>query len=196
MGQTITTGRLISAAESALLVIDVQERLVPALAGADALVDGIGLLARTARGLGIPLAVTEHCADRIGPTVAALRDDLAHGVFIGKHHFAAGNEPAFAPVMQAWARRMVVLCGAESHVCVLQTALGLKDAGLRVGVVHDAVAARHADDHRAALARLNQAGVVPLSVEMLLTEWLADAEHPAFRPLLAELKARHAARTG
>ena len=196
MGQTFASTHLISATGSALLVIDVQKRLVPALIGAQSMIEGIGLLARTGRSLGVPLAVTEHCPDQIGRTVEDLADDLAHGVVVEKQHFAAVNAPAFASVMQAWRDRTIILCGAESHVCVAQSALGLLDAGHRVGVVRDAIAARHDDDHQAALARLTQAGVVPFSVEMLLTEWLGDARRPEFKPTLRALKQRHDRRSG
>ncbi|MGF1626507.1 MAG: isochorismatase family protein [Alphaproteobacteria bacterium] len=186
--------QLTTAAESALLVIDMQERLVPALVDAPVLMRSIGLLADAARLLGVPTAVTEHCPDGIGRTAAELRDRLAHAVFADKQHFAAVHAPAFAPVMQAWRDRMIVLCGAEAHVCVAQTALGLLDAGHRVGVAVDAIGARHHDDLRIALDRLRQAGVVPFSVEMLITEWLADAADPRFKPLLQAIKARHALR--
>lgn len=187
-------GRLISADLSALLIIDMQDKLVPALKGADGLVRSLRLLARASRMLGVPTVLTEHCPAQIGHTVAALQADAAHAVTIEKHHFSAANEPAFAPAIQAWQHRLILVCGAEAHVCVAQTALGLIDAGHRVGVVADAVGSRHADDRTIALERLVQAGVAPFSVEMLLTEWMADAQHPAFKPLLGEIKARHAAR--
>ena len=185
---------LITAGSSALLVIDMQERLVPAMADVEALMRSIGLLVDAARRLGVPTAVTEHCPESIGRTAPDLRDRLAHAVFVDKHHFAAVHAPAFAPVMQAWRDRMIILCGAEAHVCVAQTALGLRDAGHRVGVAVDAVGARHADDRQVALERMRHAGVVPFSVEMLITEWLGDAADPAFKPLLQDIKARHALR--
>jgi nicotinamidase-related amidase len=188
---TERASRLHPAAASALLVIDMQERLIPALADLDRVLCSIGLVIEAALKLGVPTVVTEHCPAQIGRTVAVLADQLAHAVRIEKTHFSAVHEPAFAPVMQAWRDRMVVLCGAEAHVCVAQTAIGLADAGHRVGVVVDAVGARHPEDKAIALDRLRQAGIVPYSVEMLITEWLGDAADPLFKPLLKSIKARH-----
>ena len=185
---------LLSAAQSALLVVDVQERLVPALPDADRLLASVALLAQIARLLGVPTAVTEHCAGAIGGTVPALKAELAHAVFVQKHHFAATRAPAFAAVLQAWRSRTVVVAGAEAHVCVMQVALAMREAGMAVCVCADAVGARHPDDTAIALERMRMAGVVPVSVEMLATEWLEDAEDPRFREMLGWIKQRHRGR--
>lgn len=185
------SSRLVPAAAAALLVVDVQERLVPALVDAEPLLRSIALLAGAARRLGVPTVVTEHCPQQIGRTVSTLDQALTHAVRVEKTHFSAVHEPGFAPTMQAWRARTVFVCGAEAHVCVGQTALGLLDAGYRVAVVVDAIGARHNDDKAAAVARLTQAGVIPYSVEMLITEWLRDAASADFKPLLREIKARH-----
>ena len=182
---------LLTPETSGLLVIDMQERLVPALTDGAALLDSVGFLAKAARMLGVPTVVTEHCPDRIGGTDPGLKAELDHAVFVEKHHFAATRATAFQPVIQAWAGRTAVLAGAEAHVCVGQTALALRAAGHRVAVVMDAVGARHPDDRTAALARMQAAGVTPLSVEMLVTEWLADADDPRFRDILSMIKVRH-----
>lgn len=188
------SGRLVPAAAAALLVVDVQERLVPALVDAGRLLRSVALLVEAAHRLGVPTVVTEHCPQQIGHTVPDLDRLLGHAVKVEKTHFSAVHEPGFAPVMQAWRRRTVFLCGAEAHVCVAQTALGLADAGHRVAVVADAVGARHRDDTAIAIQRLVQAGIVPCSVEMVITEWLRDAASPEFKPLLQAIKARHAQR--
>ncbi|MEZ5669827.1 MAG: isochorismatase family protein [Alphaproteobacteria bacterium] len=185
---------LLTPETSGLLVIDMQARLLPALPDAAALLDSVGLLVRVARLVGVPTAVTEHCADRIGRTADTLLAELGHAVFVDKHHFAATRAPGFAAVMQAWAQRTTVVAGAEAHVCVGQTALALRAAGHRVAVAVDAIGARHPEDRAVALARMQAAGVTPVTVEMLATEWLADADDPRFREMLGWIKYRHGRR--
>ena len=109
-----------------------------------------------------------------------LRDLVAPEAVFEKTRFSCAREPAIAAAAPdpQW-----VVCGAETHVCVLQTALELVAAGGAVFVVADACASRRSQDYEAAIHRLRQAGVQAVTTEMVIFEWLADARHPAFRAL-------------
>lgn len=175
---------------SVLVLVDYQERLLPAIHhGAEVLAQALQL-ADIARELGIAVIGTEQNPRGLGPNAAAIRERC--GVTLAKMHFDACADglidvlrpPAGAPV------REVVLAGCEAHVCLLQTALGLLQAGLRVWVVAEACGSRRAASHALAMQRLQQAGAVIVDVEMVAFEWLGSCAHPRFRAVLPGLKAR------
>lgn len=172
------------AADSRLVIIDVQDRLLAAIDGADDVVANCEKLVRAAQRLVIPIAATEQNPDGIGPTTAALAALIP--LRFGKVHFSAAREADFL----AWAAGggTLVLAGTEAHVCVLQTALGLKALGLRVAVVMDATGSRREESRRAAFDRLRARGVELVTVEMVLFEWLERYDRPEFREILRLIK--------
>jgi nicotinamidase-related amidase len=165
----------LSAASSGLLVIDVQEKLLPAVRHPDALVRNVAFLLDAAKLLGVPALATEQYPRGLGPTVPEL----------------AGRLPVERPAKTAFscagvadlpaARSQVLLAGMETHVCVLQTGLDLLARGRGVWVAVDAVADRFRLDHDLALRRLERAGATLTTCETAVFEWLADAAHPRFR---------------
>jgi nicotinamidase-related amidase len=174
---------------SVLFVVDVQERLLPAMADPGAVEAGAARLMRGARRLGVPLLVTEHYPQGIGPTVASLAGLCTPGERVGKIHFSCADEPGVRDVLSLLApRRQAVLCGIEAHVCVLQSALGLSALGWQVSVVADAVGSRRDGDRNVALARLEAAGITIVTTEMVLFEWLGRAGTDAFKDLLKLIK--------
>lgn len=165
---------------SALLVIDFQTRLMPAIADGDAvvangrrLIDGAGLL-------GVPVLFTEQNTDGLGPTVPELRSETA-GLF-HKMTFDACRMPGFLDALPAG--RGVVVAGCETHVCVLQTVLGLLAAGRRVHLVRDAVGSRRPESKETAIRRLARNGAEIVTTEMVLFEWLGTAEDPRLRRVI------------
>lgn len=181
---------LLTADLSLLLVIDVQERLLPAMAAPAVVEAGAGRLMRGARRLGVPMLVTEHYPRGLGATVAGLAALATSGETLAKIHFSATREPALRDRLALIGppRRQAVLCGIETHVCVLQTAFGLAETGWSVAVVEDAVSSRRGADRDAALQRLRAGGVAIVTVEMVLFEWLARGDDPAFKDVLALIK--------
>jgi len=182
-------GPLLSRHASLLLLIDPQVRLMPAIQDGEALAMRFTRLIEAARLLGVPVLATEHCPRAIGPLLACIRDRLAPEDIVEKRHFNAWAEPAFRAALGATARRQIVMAGVEAHVCVAQTALALAQAGHKVFCVVDAVGSRRDQDRQAALARFTQAGIVPVTLEAVLFEWLESADHPAFKPVLEIIKA-------
>lgn len=174
---------LVSADASALLLIDLQERLVPALHDGPGVVAAAGRLARAAAILGVPVRVTEQYPAGLGPTVP----ELAGPPVLTKTAFSAVADPGFAALLPP-GREEVVVAGAEAHVCVLQTVLGLLARRLRVLVVADAVGSRTVADRDAAVDRLRRHGAEVVTSEMVLFEWLRGSTHPRFREVHALLR--------
>jgi nicotinamidase-related amidase len=174
--------------ESLFLLIDAQERLIPAIHDGHAVVSAIDRLLRGALRLGVPVRATEHCPEAIGATVAALARHVPPGHRWAKRTFDATGEATIRQALDGVQRPSVVLAGVEAHVCVAQTALGLLDTGRRVFVVEDACGSRRDVDRTAGLARLRAAGCVPVTVEAILFEWLGTADNPAFRDILSIIK--------
>jgi nicotinamidase-related amidase len=170
---------------SALLIVDFQERLMPAIDEGAAAVANACRLLRAAEMFRIPILFTEHTAGGLGPTVSELTD-FAKGRLAHKITFDACRMPGFLDRLED--RRDVVVAGCEAHVCVLQTALGLLDAGRRVWLVRDAVGSRRVESKETAVARLARHGAEIVTTEMVLFEWLGSAEHPCFRDIVALIK--------
>lgn len=179
---------LVNRDDSILLVVDMQARLVPKLQQPERLVAACKRLTDAARTLGVPVLATEQYSRGLGPTVPGLAALIPGDDRIEKICFASSMEPAFVARLESTGRRTVVMCGGEAHVCVLQSALGLHEAGWQVAVVADAVSARESVNTEVALARLRENGVEIVSAEMILFEWLARAGTTEFRRLLPLIK--------
>ncbi|OWT61784.1 isochorismatase family protein [Candidimonas nitroreducens] len=173
------------AGNSVLLVVDMQTRLLPAIHDHAALLARASALVQAALLLDVPVLATEHCADRIGPTEPGLAQFVQRTIH--KTHFDAAREPGMAEELPS-GRPNVLLIGTEAHVCVLQTAMGLAAAGRHAIMVADCVGSRTPLDHRLALGRAAQRGIEVASMEMAMFEWLASADHPRFREVLALVK--------
>lgn len=173
---------------SCLLIVDVQERLAPVMSDPRRVIHGCLMLQRAAARLDIPQIVSEQYPKGIGPTLPDLRAGLPPEGAIAKTAFSCLDEPALAARLSALARPQVVIAGIEAHICVLQTALALKAAGYQPFVVQDACASRRPESEAAAWARLGQAGVPLVTLEMVVFEWLGAAGTPEFKELVALVK--------
>lgn len=177
---------LIAAENSQLLVVDLQIRLLAAMAEVDraALVKNAEILLQAAAALEIPVVYTEQYPKGLGPTVPAILEDMpASARAIEKTGFSCCAAEGFRGALDATGRRQIVLIGQEAHVCVLQTAVELVAEGFRVFVVEDAVCSRSVAHKRNALVRIRDAGAVIVNVESVLFEWVRDAAHPQFKLL-------------
>jgi nicotinamidase-related amidase len=192
MGHIEGSAMLLDASRSHLFIVDAQERLMPALETPDRVLHNGTVLLRAASCLGVPVTVTEQYPQGLGSTVQAIRAALPDAaVTLPKLRFAAGAEPAIGErvsALRAEGRDQVVIAGAEAHVCVLQTALGLRLSGYDVSVVGDAVSSRSLHNVSAACARLLHAGCHWVTTEMVVFEWLARSDTEAFRRLLPLVK--------
>ncbi|HLO64646.1 MAG TPA: isochorismatase family protein [Azonexus sp.] len=173
----------IKAPESLLLVVDLQDRLLPAIDGGEDVLSHASWLVDVAQLLGVPVLATEHCPQRIGLTEQALRARLPAGCIVDKTHFSAVSEGALL-MAAGTGRRQWIVVGAEAHVCVQQTVLDLLAAGHSVFVVDEAVGSRRPRDKELALRRMQQNGAEIVSREMVAFEWLENADNPLFRDVL------------
>ncbi|MDD2885508.1 MAG: hydrolase [Dechloromonas sp.] len=179
---------LIERAQSLLLVIDLQEKLAPAIhAGAEIIANSVRLLS-AARQLAVPAFVSEHYVRGLGPSVEAIRLAAVDAHFFAKTHFSCAAEPGVLNHLRQSHRPQIIVTGSEAHVCVLQSALGLQAAGFDVFLVRDAASSRTADNRQAAFDRLRAAGIHIVTTEMVLFEWLHQAGTDEFRQLLPLIK--------
>lgn len=181
-------------AEDALLVlIDMQTSLADVMSARNETVAAARLLVRVARRLGMPLIVTRQNPVKLGDTVPELLEAVGQHLPVDKMTFDGMAQPVFEARLDESGRRTVVVAGMETHICVLQTALGLVRAGYAVYVVADATCSRRAADRAVALDRLRGAGVVVTSAEQVVYEALGEAGTPAFREVLRFVKERDCA---
>jgi len=177
--------------DSVLLVIDIQRKLAPHIAGHEDLIRRTAALLQASDMFAIPRLVTEHCPNQIGVVIEPMRSRFAPDEIVEKTAFGAADDPAFIDRVQRTGRRRIVITGMEAHVCVLQTALGLQQQGFHVFVVADAVGSRAARqlDLKFSLRRMEQAGCVMVTTETVLFEWTQQGADPHFRDVLALIKA-------
>lgn len=176
---------LIRAQDSTLLIIDIQERLFPAIDGNTALAEHSAWLMQVAERIGVPVLLTEQYSKGLGPTVASLRDGVAEEAIIEKLHFSAARDGELFK-RAGGERKQFVICGTETHICVLQTVLDLVARGNQVFVVEEAVGSRRASDKALGLARMQQAGASIVSREMVAFEWMEQAGTDLFRSVSRE----------
>ncbi|MDP1605806.1 MAG: isochorismatase family protein [Rhodocyclaceae bacterium] len=174
--------QLMRADQSALLVIDLQERLLPHVHDWQQVLAHVDWLVRVAERLGVPVAATEQYPKGIGHTHPQIAARLSAGATGEKIHFScvAGNCLPGLPGME---RPQVVVCGIEAHVCVLQTVLELAAMGKQVFVVAEAVGSRDPAHKALALERMRSHGATIVCREMVAFEWLGQAGTEQFRDI-------------
>lgn len=183
-----------TAGETGLLVIDVQEKLLPLISGARDLVANAAFLAAAADLLGVPVQATEQYPKGLGGTVAELAAILPPRS--DKTAFSCCAVPGLRERFQDAGRRQVLLAGIETHVCVQNTALDLLADGFAVFVAADAVGSRGSRDHDWALRRLEKAGAVVTTAEAAVFEWTARSDAPQFKAISRLVQERMKTMTG
>ncbi|MSP66792.1 MAG: hydrolase [Alphaproteobacteria bacterium] len=166
-----------------LMIVDVQEKLLPAMHEGERVVERCVLLMEAARRLAVPILVTEQYPQGLGPTVPRLKALMPNAGAMPKLHFSCVADEDIRRQLLGQGRPQVVIAGIETHVCVMQTALDLVDLGLRPFVVDDATASRKPESKAVAVARLTRNGADMVTAEMVLFEWLDRAGTPAFKDL-------------
>lgn len=169
---------------TALVVVDLQERFAGAIDGWEPIVGRAAILARAATMTGIPTIVTEQYPEGLGPTVAPVAEATGGVAPLPKKAFPATKAEGF----DLSGRTQALICGVETHVCVLQTALDLISSGVEVHLVLDATGSRKAIDRDTAIDRMALAGAVPTTVETAGFELLGSADHSSFRDFQGLIK--------
>jgi nicotinamidase-related amidase len=176
-----------TAQHGALLVVDMQEKLLAAMQHRESVISSVVRLIRGARAMAIPVWGSEQYPRGLGPTVAPIAELIAERPT--KLTFQCCAVPQLLEQLYGRHIRHVTIVGAEAHVCVCQTAIELLDLGFRVQVPADAVTSRHRFDWEFALRRLEHAGAVVSTTEAVLFEWLETADRPQFKVISQLVKA-------
>ena len=178
----------LTAADSILVVVDMQERLLPAIHEPERVISNTRQMLRAAKALVLPVVMTTQYVKGLGPTqaeVAELGPELAP---FDKLTFSCFGSSAFRQALAATSRHSLLLCGVEAHICVLQTGLDALAAGYQVHVVVDATSSRSARNADLGCRRLGLSGAILSSTEMAIYELLGASGTPAFRALLPYFK--------
>jgi nicotinamidase-related amidase len=177
---------LLSPTKSFLLLIDMQERLLPAMSEPDTAQKQCSILLKVAKSLELPIVASEQYPKGLGHTVSALKDEIGNAPVFEKNAFSCWRDEALKNHLIAHHERgrpQAIVAGIEAHVCVLQTAIDLAAAGFGVFAVADAVVSRAPSSVNLATERMRQAGVQMVNTEMVVFELLGRAGTPEFKTL-------------
>jgi len=176
---------IVTKEDTVLVLIDVQERLMPAISGREILLQNVIRLTRFSRLFNIPIVITEQ--KKLGSTLQEIITELTGIHPIEKVHFNCFMSEGFEHNIKQLERKTLILAGVEAHICVLQTALHALES-FRVHVVEDAVGSRTIENRNIAVERMRHAGVVITSTEMFIYEILQKAGTDKFKAALKLVK--------
>lgn len=171
-----------------LLIVDMQERLLPQIEDSINLTNNTVILIQCCKILNLPVLVTEQYPEGIGPTTTALSPALDHCPKISKKTFSCCREPRFMKALEETDRNQIIIAGIETHVCVFQTAADLLQKGYEVQVVNNAVGSRTSANKKTGLARMRAKGVDVTSVESAIFELLETSACAEFKHILRLIK--------
>lgn len=165
------------------LIIDIQEKLYPVIAEKENLLASCVKLTTGLQILKIPIAVTQQYSKGLGETVSEISSLFQPFSYIEKNSFSCLDEPAYAEFLACSGKTNVLLCGIESHVCVLQTAIDLLEMGYKPIVISDCISSRQLAEKQVVLQRLALEGIRISTVESILFELTRFATAPEFRSI-------------
>lgn len=171
-----------------LVVVDVQDRLVPSMHQLESMIDNQKRLIKGMAALKVPMLCTEQNPKGLGATIPEIASLLQGVATISKNCFGCADSPVFMQTLADIGRKNVLLAGIETHICVYQTAIGLIEAGYHVEVVADACSSRRPENMQIGLYKANNAGAEITCVETALFELLKVAEGPRFKEILKIVK--------
>lgn len=177
---------LLNKDDSILLLIDVQEKLTPAVLNSKAFIAQCEWMLKLAKRMEVPILVSQQYPKGLGPTQEQLCKYFSHEDCIDKVHFSCMSDEKYVHRLKQFHKKQLVLIGIEAHVCVLQTALEMKEHGFDVFVVVDAVSSRGEQNLKFGLKRMKQEGIHLVTSEMVFFEWLRKAGTPEFKELSTE----------
>ncbi|MGC9354531.1 MAG: hydrolase [Mariniphaga sp.] len=165
------------------LVIDIQERLFPVMWEKKKFLENCQILIQGLNELGLPLIVTQQYTEGLGETVEEIKSVLPEFHYIEKREFSCCDEPSVDVKLAEFQTKNVIICGIESHVCVLQTAIDLKEAGYHPVVVMDCVSSRSPESIEMAKERFRHEGIMMTSAESILFELTRSSAAPEFKAI-------------
>lgn len=177
---------LLNRNDSLLLLIDVQQKLTPFILNQESLISRCEWMLKLAKALDVPILTSEQYPKGLGSTIEQLSPFVEKKLCIEKIHFSCVQQPQYLNQLNLFKKNQLLLIGIEAHVCVLQTAMELKEADYEVYVVVDAVSSRKELDLKYGLKRMKQQGIHLITSEMVFFEWLRQAGTERFKSLSNE----------
>ena len=165
------------------LIIDIQDKLFPVMWEKEVLIKNCQILIPGLLELKIPLIATQQYTKGLGETLPEIKSLIPNFTFIEKRDFSCCDEPIFSEKLKELNAKNIIICGIESHVCVLQTAVDLKEAGLNPIVIMDCVSSRSKENIELAKERFSYEGIMMTSYESILFELTRSAKAPEFRAI-------------
>lgn len=167
----------------AAIAIDYQERLIPAIHDNADVIRSSRILLAGLETLGVPVIVSRQYPKGLGDTVPEIKEVTGRATVLDKTAFSCFEDDGIKAAVEALGRKTIVLCGTEAHVCVLQTAVDLREAGYQVVYVVDCMGSRKERDKKYGLKRVKQEGGLLVTYEQLLFELIRGAGSPAFKDI-------------
>jgi len=174
--------------ESVLVIVDIQEKLAAVMKERQKVIDNVLHLVEIARLLNIPIILNEQYPKGLGHTVSEIKDALNPYQPVEKLTFSCCGQPEFLKNLASSGRKKVILCGMETHVCVLQTCIGLLNGGYEVHVVKDAICSRTKDNFVTGIEFMRDAGAVITCTETALFQLLEKAGTEEFKIISKRIK--------
>ncbi|WP_299013092.1 hydrolase [uncultured Photobacterium sp.] len=179
---------MLDAANTALVIIDVQGKLAQIMDQKDTLFRNLETIVKGAKVLELPIVWVEQIPDKLGSTIPQISDQLQDHQPIAKNSFSCYKSSEFVTALEATGCKNVIVVGIEAHICVYQTVRQMLDAGYHVEVISDAVSSRNALNKEVALNKMQKAGAELSCTEMVLFELQAVAEGDRFKQILSIVK--------
>ena len=173
--------------QSLLMVIDIQERLVPAMTVADQVIQNTSTLIATAKKLGMPIITTEQYPRGLGNTVLELKNQIDSNYLFEKNSFSAYT-PDVKGVLESFNKRKIIIVGMETHICVFQTVRDLLSEGYQVFLARDGICSRTKENYKNGLALMANMGAVVTNTETILFDLIKEAGTPEFKVLSRLIK--------
>lgn len=175
---------IIKANETAAIIVDVQEKLMPAMYNREMVERETNRLAEGLKVLEVPMIVTQQYTKGIGMTIPSVIETIGEGFsYMEKTSFGVYGEDSIKEAIDGLGKKNILVCGTETHVCVLQTCIQLKAAGYQPILVVNACGSRHEDDRMFGIERAKQEGVIVTTAEAILFELTANSKSPVFRQI-------------
>ena len=174
--------------KSVLIVIDMQEKLLPVMHEKNLVTDEVIKAINAAKHMDIPLYLTEHFSNKLGKTIPSIREHFSDENIYEKTAMSCCADQKFRHFVEQTKSSQFILVGIETHICIYQTAFDLLNMGKEVYVIEEAISSRSHASKILALQRLKQKGAEIINFEMLVFEWLRDANHPKFKSMIQWLK--------
>ena len=179
------TNSLLAKEDCVLVVIDVQEKLMPAISNREVIIENTIKLVKFARMVGVPIILTEQ--EKLGPTVPDLKKELSGILPVKKLHFNCFFSNDFSDQVERSRKNTIILAGVEAHICIAQTALSALPR-FTVHIISDAISSRTQENLCVSIERMRQSGVIISSTEMFIYELLQKAGTDEFRAVLQLVK--------